>query len=179
MLSHYTSWRRLGGAEEYSSYSFLTSALDGGERSASRSSRALAPGKNPGTHCTGGWVGPRACLDTEARGKILSGTFRIRSRNFINASHRSRQVLCSALVFRRYAVHIQLVLLRGAPLPLPWQFRCATAVGFQILAYSPSFTYRSASFDIRIRCSWNNVIKQLQYPSTAPIFWNWTSRYCF
>jgi hypothetical protein len=25
----------------------------------------------PGTHCTGGWVGPRAGLDTEARGKIL------------------------------------------------------------------------------------------------------------
>jgi hypothetical protein len=23
----------------------------------------------PGTHCTGGWVGPRAGLDTEARGK--------------------------------------------------------------------------------------------------------------
>jgi hypothetical protein len=27
--------------------------------------------RTPGTHCTGGWVGPRACLDTEARGKIL------------------------------------------------------------------------------------------------------------
>jgi hypothetical protein len=26
----------------------------------------------PGTHCTGGWVGPRSGLDTEARGKILS-----------------------------------------------------------------------------------------------------------
>jgi hypothetical protein len=25
----------------------------------------------PRTHCTGGWVGPRASLDTEARGKIL------------------------------------------------------------------------------------------------------------
>jgi hypothetical protein len=28
-------------------------------------------GKDPGTHFTGGWVGPRAGLDTEARGKIL------------------------------------------------------------------------------------------------------------
>jgi hypothetical protein len=27
--------------------------------------------RTPGTHCTGGWVGPRAGLDTEARGKIL------------------------------------------------------------------------------------------------------------
>jgi hypothetical protein len=32
----------------------------------------FTPGKrNPGTHCTGGWVGPRAGLDTEDRGKIL------------------------------------------------------------------------------------------------------------
>jgi hypothetical protein len=33
---------------------------------------AFKPGeKTPGTHCTGGWVGPRAGLDTEVRGKIL------------------------------------------------------------------------------------------------------------
>jgi hypothetical protein len=35
-------------------------------------SAALYPGeRTPGTHCTGGWVGPRAGLDTEARVKIL------------------------------------------------------------------------------------------------------------
>jgi hypothetical protein len=36
-------------------------------------SAALYPrGKEPpGTHCTGGWVGPRAGLDAEARRKIL------------------------------------------------------------------------------------------------------------
>jgi hypothetical protein len=28
-------------------------------------------GKDPGTNCTGGWVGLRAGLDTETRGKIL------------------------------------------------------------------------------------------------------------
>jgi hypothetical protein len=27
--------------------------------------------RNAGTHCTGGWVGPKAGLDTEDRGKIL------------------------------------------------------------------------------------------------------------
>jgi hypothetical protein len=43
-LSRYTPWRRLGG-RRYSSYSFLSSALDGGERSASRPGRALPPGK--------------------------------------------------------------------------------------------------------------------------------------
>jgi hypothetical protein len=33
---------------------------------------ALYPGeRTPGTHCTGGWMGPRAGLDTEARRKIL------------------------------------------------------------------------------------------------------------
>jgi hypothetical protein len=33
----------------------------------------FTPGeRTPGTHCTGGWVGPRAGLDTEARGKVLS-----------------------------------------------------------------------------------------------------------
>jgi hypothetical protein len=26
--------------------------------------------RTPSTHCTGGWVGPRAGLDTEVRGKI-------------------------------------------------------------------------------------------------------------
>jgi hypothetical protein len=32
----------------------------------------FTPGeRTSGTHCTGGWVGPRAGLDTEARGKIL------------------------------------------------------------------------------------------------------------
>jgi hypothetical protein len=28
------------------------------------------PERTPGTHCTGGWVGPRAGLDTEVRGKL-------------------------------------------------------------------------------------------------------------
>jgi hypothetical protein len=36
-----------GGKEGYSSYSFSTSALDGGEWSASRSGRAISPGKGP------------------------------------------------------------------------------------------------------------------------------------
>jgi hypothetical protein len=44
-LSRYTPW----GERMYSSYSFLTSALDGGEwsASASRPGRALPPGKEP------------------------------------------------------------------------------------------------------------------------------------
>jgi hypothetical protein len=43
-LSRYTPWRHIGrGGRRYSSYSFLTSALDGGEWSASRPGRALPP----------------------------------------------------------------------------------------------------------------------------------------
>jgi hypothetical protein len=42
------------------------------EWSPSRRGRACTAGdRTPGTHCTGGWVGPRAGLDTEAGGKIL------------------------------------------------------------------------------------------------------------
>jgi hypothetical protein len=44
--SHYTPRWRLG-ERKYSSYSFLTSALDGGEWSASRPGRALPRGKDP------------------------------------------------------------------------------------------------------------------------------------
>jgi hypothetical protein len=58
----------LWGERMYSSYSFSASALDAGEWSASRPGRAFTPG----THCTWGWVGPIAGLDTEARGKILN-----------------------------------------------------------------------------------------------------------
>jgi hypothetical protein len=45
-LSHYTPRRRLC-ERRYSSYSFSTLTLDGGERSASRPGRALSPGKGP------------------------------------------------------------------------------------------------------------------------------------
>jgi hypothetical protein len=55
------------GERKYSSYSFTTLALDGvsGQRHAPA---ALYPGeRTPGTE---GWVGSRAGLDTEARGKV-------------------------------------------------------------------------------------------------------------
>jgi hypothetical protein len=60
-----------GGAGMYSSYSFTISALYGGEWSASRPGRALTRERTPGTHWTGDWVGLRAGLDTQVRGKVL------------------------------------------------------------------------------------------------------------
>jgi hypothetical protein len=69
--SLYTPWRRLGGKEVQ-----LLLIHDLGTRwggwSASRQGSAFTPGaRTPGTHLTGDWVGPRAGLDTEVRGKIL------------------------------------------------------------------------------------------------------------
>jgi hypothetical protein len=46
-LSRYTPWRHMGGERRYSSCSYLTSALDGGEWSALRPDRSLPPGKGP------------------------------------------------------------------------------------------------------------------------------------
>jgi hypothetical protein len=61
---HYTPWRRLG-KRKYNSYTILTSALDGGEWSASRPGHALAPRKGPPVP-----IGQEG-QDTEARGIIL------------------------------------------------------------------------------------------------------------
>jgi hypothetical protein len=42
----------------------------------------FSPGeRTPGTHCTGGWVDPRASLDTEDRGKILLSLLGIEHRS--------------------------------------------------------------------------------------------------
>jgi hypothetical protein len=50
----------------------LTSALDGGEWSASRPGRFTSRERAPGTHWIGGWVGPRAVRDAVVKRKIPS-----------------------------------------------------------------------------------------------------------
>jgi hypothetical protein len=51
---------------EINLHAFMTSVLDGGERSASRPGRFTPRERVPGTHWIGGWVGPRAVLDAVA-----------------------------------------------------------------------------------------------------------------
>jgi hypothetical protein len=50
----------------------LTSALDGGEWSASRLGRFTPRERSPSTHWIGGWVGSRAVLDVVVKRKIPS-----------------------------------------------------------------------------------------------------------
>jgi hypothetical protein len=64
-MKAYWEWR-------YSSTHPLTSALDGGEWSASRPYRFTPRERAPGTHWIGGWVGPRAVLDAVVKRKIPS-----------------------------------------------------------------------------------------------------------
>jgi hypothetical protein len=69
----------------------LNSALDGGEWSVSRPGRFTPRERASGTHWIGGWVGPRAVLDTGVKRKIPSHhTFIIKNSkngflsNFVN-----------------------------------------------------------------------------------------------
>jgi len=56
----------------YSSTHSLTSAVDVGEWSASRSGRFIPREKAPSIHWIGGWVGPTAVLNMVVKRKIPS-----------------------------------------------------------------------------------------------------------
>jgi hypothetical protein len=62
---------RQQGERIYNSYSFLNSALDGVSGQCQAPAALYPLERTPVSHWTGGWVGPRAGLDTEAGGKIL------------------------------------------------------------------------------------------------------------
>jgi hypothetical protein len=70
--SLYTPWRRLGGQEVQLLLIFDLGTRWGWAVSVMPRPRFTPGQRTPGTHCTGGWVGPRAGLDTEDRGKIFS-----------------------------------------------------------------------------------------------------------
>jgi hypothetical protein len=82
-----------------SSYSFSTSALDWARP-------RFSPGeRTPGTHCTGGWVGPRAGLDTEARGKITCLCQGIEPRSVVQSVARHYTDWATQLTIKRYSTH--------------------------------------------------------------------------
>jgi hypothetical protein len=60
------------GRVDLSIHFFLTSALAGGEWSASRPCRFTPGERAPGIHWIGGWVGPRAGLDDVKNRKFLT-----------------------------------------------------------------------------------------------------------
>jgi len=66
----------------------FTSVLDGSEWSALRPGRFTPKKSAPGTHWTGGWVGPRAGLDTV--GTYVYNNLCVHACNFQNNSHTSR-----------------------------------------------------------------------------------------
>jgi hypothetical protein len=71
-LSNYMPWRRLGGEELLLLLILDLSTRWGWVVSVTPQLRFSPRERTPGTHRTGGWVGPRAGMDTEGRGKILS-----------------------------------------------------------------------------------------------------------
>jgi hypothetical protein len=60
-----------GGVDVYI-HIFLSSALAGGEWSASRPGRFTPGERAPGTHWIGGWFDPRAGLDDSEKRKFLT-----------------------------------------------------------------------------------------------------------
>jgi hypothetical protein len=72
---------------------FLTSALDGGEWSASGTSRFTTGEIAPGTHWIGGWVGPKAGLDA------------VKNRIYCHAGNRTR-IWYLEKTFLQHTVHL-------------------------------------------------------------------------
>jgi hypothetical protein len=70
-LTKHHAMKTYWGVEVYL-HAFLTSALDGGEWSASRPGHFTPKERAPGTHWIGSLVGPRASLDAMVRRKIPS-----------------------------------------------------------------------------------------------------------
>jgi hypothetical protein len=128
----------------YSSYSFSTSAIDGGEWSASCPGRALARRKDPGTHCTGGWADPRAGLDTEARGKILWTLPGIEPRSPGRPAR--RQTLYRLSYPEVFNLYIRIILMRDGTMSQTLGLGHTSNV--QLLSVSPVYRSRGSSVSI-------------------------------
>jgi hypothetical protein len=75
LAAHHISAR---GERSYSTYSFLTLVLDGGDAVSITPRLCLTPrGRTSSTHYTGGCVNLRASLKREAKGEILCSCHRL------------------------------------------------------------------------------------------------------
>jgi hypothetical protein len=61
--------RKMYGGVEIQLHAFLATELDGGKWTASRPGRFTLGERASGTHCVGGWAGPRPRLDAVASRK--------------------------------------------------------------------------------------------------------------
>jgi hypothetical protein len=104
-LSHYAPRRRLG-ENRYRSYIFSTSALDGGEWSASRPVRALSPGKGPLVTIVqeAGWT-PDSFW-TLSRGKIVTPLPGIEPRSPSRPAHSQTLYLLS---YPSHLIYLQVI----------------------------------------------------------------------
>jgi hypothetical protein len=90
----------------YSSTHSLTSALDGGEWSASCPGRFTPRDRSPGTHWIWSWVGPRAVLDAVVKRNIPSLRWESNPRTPIVqpvAAHYSNWAITASTNFNDYA----------------------------------------------------------------------------
>jgi hypothetical protein len=83
----------------YSSTHSLTSALDGGEWSASRPGRFTSRERTPGTHWIGCWLGPRAVLGAVVKREIPSPRRESKPRTPINITTAVGQASLTILVW--------------------------------------------------------------------------------
>jgi hypothetical protein len=97
-LTKHHSVKTYWGSRSIAPCILLTSALDGVEWSASRTGRFTPRERAPGTHWIGGWVGPRAVLDTVVKREIPS------PQRESNSDHPIVQPIASSRIF--LSVHI-------------------------------------------------------------------------
>ena len=104
----------------------MTSALDGG--SASRPGR-LYPRESPATHCTGGWVGPRAGLD---------GCEKSRPSGFRSPDLATTE---ASVFFFIVCTLLSSILTLSAWSPIIWtrKFTCLFLISVQLQAHSSSW----------------------------------------
>jgi hypothetical protein len=171
-LSHYTPRRRLRGEKVQ-----LLLILGIGTRwawvvSVKTRPRFSPRESTPGTHWTGGWVGPRADLDTEIRGKILSPLSGIEPRS------PGRPARSQTLYWLSYPAHRMAALLRI----MNWEV-CGTKQSWNICSTFENVHGGTEENDGNVsgqlvsvqRFEWS--ISRISYCKNAKL-WSWCAAVC-